>query len=356
MLKKISLKHIFLFLLCLIFTGLIVHYCHLKQIQKTNFTAELNKYYHVETFVRPEIEKQFSEIDSRTIVTFGSSSFIVPGTCDASYVFPGTFPALLGDYLKKDKIKVLNLSVCGDDTKTELGTLRSLFKHKKPLAIIFYTGQSDYTNVFRELLQKKYDLVDSDLFYNKILAFLPIGITFQIDHFLKNNFESAMIKLYRSFDPELFNKSSYHQMAALINNHVEDTVSKMIQEAGMHDSKIVFITPMANVLYRPVGADQDLMDFYNKAMESRNVNALWKVSDLDFFGFDQRVKTDTIAMFKKHSSPHVLVIDLFERPETKSVAFYEENFVDIFHFNGAGHRWIFNTALNNGLMDFLKRH
>jgi lysophospholipase L1-like esterase len=344
------LNYIPLSIFFIFFISLVVHYFSLRGFFAENHKSEMDQFYTTGEWGRPDVVRALPLINKKTIVALGGSTLVVPGKCDGKDKFPGTFPELLNNEFKTNGLSVLNLGLCGEDSRGTLVAIDYILKTKRPAAFLLLLGHSDYSNVNRDLILSQTSLINTEFLMKKVFFFLPLGIKFQLDHFLKNTFEAGLIKIYRSVDHSLFNKNIFKNYSSMVSDHFETILQQIVLLCHEKHIPLILLTPAGNLLYPPVAADEEVMTAYNKGMKTKNIALLSEVSEEDYFGFDQRAKKMASVIINKQASKDVLVIDLNEDFLKKDTKFFSESFSDIFHLTEDGHKYVFHKIMSAGIL------
>lgn len=342
------------FVFLILFMGSLTQ--HFFNIQKLSpdFEKQLEKYYSgVGPWERDDVKKAMAKITDRTIVVLGESTLVVPGACDGTRPSDATFPALLKKKLKEDQVDVLNLGYCGDDSRGVVSVVRYILAHKKPRAFLFYFGHNDYSNAGRDLLHRQTEFIPTDFWLRNVFSFLPAGIKFQMDHIAKNSFEAFLIKTFRLIDPRLFNTNVYKKYSDLITAQLEKNIKVLGDLTREANVPVVFVSPVGNLLYPPVGSDSAVASLYEQGLGEKNFSLLLRASDSDFFGYDQRAKSEIAKVFLNVAGETIRVLDLPRSALTIPFSSYGNLFSDIFHFTPAGHAWVLSELEKAGLVKFL---
>lgn len=354
--KTFIFRAILLFPLCLLLVlavSLIFHYRSIQN-QSLSFEKELIRYYGQNgPWEREDAKKALSRITDRTVVVLGESSLVVPGPCDGSSKSDVTFPSLLEKRLKQKKLEVLNLGYCGDDSRGVFGVMNFILSHKKPHAFVFYFGHNDYSNATRDLLHRQMEFLRTSFWLKHLFFFLPGGVKFQIEHVARNTFEALLIKSYRLLNPLLYDKEKFRKYSSFITAQIENKIKMMAGLSAKTGVPVVFISPVGNLFYPPVGADTEVVELYERGLQEKNLSYLLRASDLDFFGYDQRVKSELANSFQKFSGAKVRVLNLTGAATAVPFSEYKRFFSDIFHLSPEGHAWILSEMEKAGLISFL---
>ncbi len=348
MLKKFLFSFVLLLpALCFVafFIALVIHYFSLQKIDSKTVLEALNRSYQQTYWEREHIRKGTALINDKTIVALGESSLLLPGNCNGP-LSSETFTALMN----KSGMNVVNLGYCGDDSRGVIDSLTIILKEKKPRALLFYLGHNDYSNVNRDIILKPTRLIDSS--WISSLPFLSSDNKFKLSYFVTNAIEAALIEVYRAINPKLFNTSEYKKYNEAISEHLIKNYQTIIALCRSHHVPMIFITPVGNLLYPPVAADQKTKKLYKKGIEKKDLGLLQQVNERDFFGHDQRAKKAAREFLLSQVSNDLIVVDVDKALVGKNdLDLYSKYFSDIFHFTKEGHEFVFNEIHSRFTME-----
>jgi lysophospholipase L1-like esterase len=277
-------------------------------------------------------------ITSHTIVVLGGSTLIKPGPCDKSVLSPNTFPSLLERWLFGRNIKILNLGHCGENTNSILKSMKYISAHSHPKAFLIYTGHNDYGHIFGKCFLTPFRFINQNVF-----TFFISGERFRkINFYLMNLFESSLARIYNAIDAEVYSKDLLYQYGKKASEVYISNLKNIIAVAKQNNIPLIIITPISNLAFPPLGANQDVINLYNEGMKNGDINKLIIANEYDFLGYSIREKQDAINFVKSIKDSNVIIVNIYDKLiGLNNAKLFNEYFDDIFHLGTRGHTFVF---------------
>jgi lysophospholipase L1-like esterase len=285
-----------------------------------------------------DIIEASKSITSHTIVVLGGSTLIKPGPCDKSVISPYTFPSLLGRWLFEHNIKILNLGHCGENTNSILKSIKYISAHSHPKAFLIYTGHNDYGHIFGKCV-----LIPFRFINQKVFTFFISEERFRkISFNLMNLFETSLARIFNAIDAEVYSKDLLYQYGKKASEIYIRNLKNIVAVAKQNNIPIIIITPISNLAFPPLGANQDVIKLYFEGMKNGDINKLIIANEYDFLGYSIREKQDAISFVKSIKDPNVIIVNIYDKLiHSNNTKLFNEYFYDIFHLKASGHTFIF---------------
>ena len=296
----------------------------------------LKKYVNTQMHISDD---ELRTITNNSIVFLGGSSIVFPDGCKSSNSDTKNFPAKVAKEFKEINFK--NLGICGIHSFHIKDLIERIYKlNIYPKSFIIYMGHNDFSTGGRIILNA-YSLINSRVVVRN-LRYLKINEDFiyKTTYFLNNILEPQLLKIFRLFNPSFLGPKKFKVLNEEIQTHFFKNVKSISRMIKKNNSKLILIPAISNLTYRPFNKNDDYSQGFDEAIQNNNIKKLQKISDLDNWGNDRRIKSSVYKEVKAFKNIKVIDVN-YIISNKKNAQLYSDYFSDIFHLNKLGHNFMF---------------